>query len=429
MNDFELEMLKKYDNKEVFTEEEIETLVFEYGIREYELDRLRWSISTQTIVELQDRYFSINWMRGATECQEHQFHTSEVVEVKCYKEVVEVEKWREVPRPEPQEEIELPIKDVLSYSRISLFKQCAYRYKLKYIEKNYTETTSLALQLGTLAHYIFELKHTPGQKMSLDEIWQGFLDGFDTTKQVKNEDGELVEELDRIKGWNELVEEYGFEIYEIDKKVGNSIEDRVEILKQKFFNEELEDEWEVIGLEEEFMITFNNKAKIKGYIDRIDRNKKTGEIRVIDYKTNKAPFDRSDLVSSMQFYIYALAVKEKYGQYPVASIYDMLFLDMKQEALSKGWEKRCEKALNKLLDSIIYYQELGTEHMPPNPCPLCHWCDYSKTNPNADPFYNMMCEYYSMWTRDNKTFAKNKEWKPPMSTTDDKDDDNDLDWW
>ena len=30
--------------------------------------------------------------------------------------------------------IELPIKDTLSYSRIDVFKQCPYRYKLKYID-------------------------------------------------------------------------------------------------------------------------------------------------------------------------------------------------------------------------------------------------------------------------------------------------------
>lgn len=321
-------------------------------------------------------------------------------------------------------DIILPINDVLSYSRIDLFKQCPLRYKLKYIDKNYTETTSLALELGTLSHYIFELKHDPHQTMTLDEIWQGFLDGFEITKQVKNEDGDIVDEVERIPGWNELVDEYGFDIYEVDEKTGTSVEDRVEVMKDKFFNEKIEDEWEVIGLEQDFLITFNDKVKIKGFIDRVDRNKITGDIRVIDYKTNKKPYDKKDLATSLQFYIYALACKELYGQHPAECIYDMLFLNTKQYALTKGWEQRGFRALNKILDGIIWYQEIGSEHMPPKPSVLCHWCDFCKTNPNSDPFYNTLCDYHSLWTRDKKTFAVNKEWvQPPLKTEEDDFDD------
>lgn len=310
------------------------------------------------------------------------------------------------------EEKELPISDILSYSRIDTFKTCPMRYKIRYVDKNYDDATSLALSLGTLSHYIFELKHTPGQTMTLEEIWQGFMDGFE-------EEG--------IKGWNDLVDEYGFEIYEIDEKTGNSVEDRVQIMKDKFFNETIEDEWEVIGLEKEFIITFNNKAKIKGFIDRVDRNKITGEIRVIDLKTNKKPYDSKQLATPLQMYIYSLACYELYGQYPSECIYDMLFLDMKQVGGTKGYMARGFTALNKLLDQIIWYQEIGAEHMPPNQSPLCHFCPFCKTNPNSDPFYNTLCEYYSNWTRQNKTFSVNKKWIPPQ-TTSDEDDDFDALW-
>lgn len=302
---------------------------------------------------------------------------------------------------------ELPIDSILSYSRIDLFRQCPYRYKLQYIDKNYTDTTSLSLQLGTLSHFIFEMKYTPNQTMTLEEIWEGFLNGFE-------EEG--------IKGFNYLCDEYGFEIYEVDEKTNTSVEDRVKVMKDKFFNEPIDEEWEAIGLEQEFLITFNNKAQIKGFIDRVDRNKVTGELRVLDYKTNKRLYDKKDLSTSLQFYIYALACKELYGQYPVECIYDMLFLNTKQYALTKGWEQRGFKALNKVLDSIIWYKELGEEHMPPKSCPLCYWCPYSKTNPNSKEPYNELCPYYLKWTPDNRTFAKNKEWIPPMS----KDDDLDL---
>ena len=318
--------------------------------------------------------------------------------------------------------IELPIKSILSYSRIDLFRQCPMRYKLKYIERNYTDTTSLALELGTLSHYIFELKHTPNQKMSLDEIWDGFLNGFSTTKEVRNEDGDLVEKIERIKGYNELTDEYGFDIYTIDEKTGNCVDDRVAIMKDKFFNETIEDEWEVIGLEKDFEITFCNKAKIKGCIDRVDINKISGDIRVVDYKTNKKLFDKSKLSTPLQMYIYSLACYELYGKYPTECVYDMLFLNEKQIGGTKGFMNRGEKALNKVLDSLIYYQDIGKEYMPPKSSPLCFFCDFCINNPNSDDFYNGLCEYYSNWTRENKTFSVNKEWQEPQN------DNSDWDW-
>lgn len=303
-----------------------------------------------------------------------------------------------------KENIELPINDVLSYSRIDVFKQCPYRYKLKYIDKNYTNTTSLALQIGTLAHYCMEMKYSG---MPINDILTGLEVGFKNNNEV-------------IKGLNELIEEYPFEFYEVNEKSGMSVEDKIKVLNNKLKNEITDEDWEVIGLEKEFEIVFNNKARIKGFIDRIDKNKKTGEIRVIDYKTNNKEYDKKDLATPLQMYIYSLACYEMYGIYPSECIYDMLFLDVKQKGGTKGFLDRGFKALNKILDSMIYYQELGSNYLQPKPSPLCAWCPFSVTNPNSDPWYNNLCEYYSLWTRENKTFKVNKTWQSP--TLENKDD-------
>ena len=63
---------------------------------------------------------------------------------------------------------------------------------------------------------------------------------------------------------------------------------------------------------------------------------------------------------------------------------------------------------------MIYYQELGSNYLQPKPSPLCHFCDYCITNTNADPWNNMLCDYYSLWTREKKTFEVNKKWQPPI---------------
>jgi len=67
------------------------------------------------------------------------------------------------------------------------------------------------------------------------------------------------------------------------------------------------------------------------------------------------------------------------------------------------------KKLNKILDSIFEVEKSGL--YAPKATPLCHWCDYSITNPNA-PFYSQdLCNYYSLWTPDNKTFKVNRKFE------------------
>ena len=45
-----------------------------------------------------------------------------------------------------------------SYSGLSCYKQCPYQFNLKYNEKLVSSDTTLALELGTLLHYVLEQK-------------------------------------------------------------------------------------------------------------------------------------------------------------------------------------------------------------------------------------------------------------------------------
>jgi hypothetical protein len=184
------------------------------------------------------------------------------------------------------------------------------------------------------------------------------------------------------------------------------------------FNETLDTDWEVIGTEVEFLILFNNKALIKGFIDRVDKNKVTGDIRVIDYKTNNKEFEKNKLATPLQMYIYSLACYKMYGQYPIECIYDLIFLNKQQIGGTKGYLKRGFDKLNKLLDEIIYYQEVGVNQMIPKPTPLCYWCDYCRQNPNSLEEKFHLCEYYSLWTPYEKTFKVNQDWIAPSSEED-----------
>lgn len=286
----------------------------------------------------------------------------------------------------------LPIKDKLSYSRLDCFKSCEYKYKLKYINKNYTNDSSLALRIGTILHLGLEYKYL--KKYNNEEILELIYKG-------------CIDEGQEVIGLSKLKNEYPFE-WEEEDKFGRTYDEKIELYKSRIL-EDIEDDWECIGCEVQFDILFENKSIIHGFIDRVDRHKVTGDMRVVDYKSSKKPYDKKDLATPLQMYVYALACKEIYGQFPSEFIYDMVLIGEKQEAMTKGWEKRGHTALSKLIDKLIVHNANNNINMTPKPSPLCHWCSYSETNPNATNGKGL-CEYNLLWTPENKVWKKNKEW-------------------
>lgn len=84
------EFLRKFDAGEKFDEDEIEEMCWgEVGefIKERIVDELRWFLSKETIFQVEDRFFSISWLQGATECQENEYDDSYPVEVRRVEKV------------------------------------------------------------------------------------------------------------------------------------------------------------------------------------------------------------------------------------------------------------------------------------------------------------------------------------------------------
>ena len=94
MNEWELEVLRKVDNKEKLDESEISDLVSCYEVDVKYSDNRRWSRSATTIVELGDRYFKIEWENGLTENQPNEFCKQPIeVELKEYPKTIIVKEW------------------------------------------------------------------------------------------------------------------------------------------------------------------------------------------------------------------------------------------------------------------------------------------------------------------------------------------------
>lgn len=244
-------------------------------------------------------------------------------------------------RPVTEKDRELP---VFSYSKLEVFRNCPLQYRYKYIEKKYSQDTSIALELGSLCHYVLEQKGrmiAAKQNVDYEKLNSILFDGVSETDEKTKE---------KLLGVNQLKRKY-FEVWhKADNASGASYDEKIKLFIQ-VLHEEMEDtEWKPTYFERPFEFVWDNKVILKGFIDRIDV--KDGQYRTIDYKTSKKVYEQSKLPTSLQFGIYALAILNEFGVLPVESKYRFILIDDEQYALTKGWKKRLIKALDKVFGDI-----------------------------------------------------------------------------
>lgn len=315
----------------------------------------------------------------------------------------------------PVEDKDRGVIPTRSYSQLDLMNKCNMRFKLRYVDKNYSETTSLPLEIGSILHKGMELKgraKKEGQSIPYDEIREKVLNGCEEITDKSKE---------YIPGINQLKKKYFEEWSTPDNASGMTYDKKMEI----YFNNVLptrmeEEEWEVIGVEEVFEFVYDERVILHGFIDRIDKlslpfeTDEPSSYRVVDYKSSKKIFEEDSIKTPLQMVVYGLACLFKYGVLPTEYEYDFILLDKRQNSddgvCSRGYFKRGIKKLNKLLDQIDEMKE--SKIYAPHPSQLCHWCEFCETNPRAEIKTKFLCPYYSKWTPQNKIFTVNKEFNP-----------------
>ena len=299
-------------------------------------------------------------------------------------------------RPATEDDKNLP---VFSYSKMEVFKNCPLQYRYKYIEKKYSQDTSIALELGSLCHYVLEQKGkmiVSGETVDYEKLNDILMNGVTETDEKTKEE---------LLGVNQLKRKY-FEVWhEADNASGASYDEKIKLFDKVLHEEMEETDWKPTYFEKPFEFVWDNKVILKGFIDRIDT--KDGQYRTVDYKTSKKVYEQSKLATSLQFGVYALAILNEFGVLPIESEYRFILIDDKQYALTKGWENRLIKAMDKVFGDIEASEKKSV--FVPKPSPLCHWCNFCQTNPEAT-IYRNECEYFSKWTPTQKTFEVNKKW-------------------
>jgi ATP-dependent helicase/DNAse subunit B len=291
-----------------------------------------------------------------------------------------------------------------SYSSISLFQNCPRQYKLKYLDGNYTDSSTLPLELGTLLHKVLELKYSGDVSADLADILEN---GY-------------AEE--HILGLKVLKDKYFEDYIATGRKSGLTYNQKIEIFKPRLTTDiyNLGEEWKVLACELPFEIQYDKDIVITGKIDRVDINIKNGNLRVIDYKSSDAVYNDRDLNNALQMYIYSLAIQYLYDKTPVEYIYDFILLGEQAYALTK---KNYKTTMQKKLDGLIaeLKENYKSFEFKPKPSPLCYWCPFNRQGCVNDKKHENLCDYYSLWTPTVKTFAVNKLWDdtapPPISKT------------
>lgn len=289
-----------------------------------------------------------------------------------------------------------------SYSKLNTFDTCPYRFKLRYEDKNFSSSSSLAMEIGTIAHKCKELVAQDlidGNKPNYEAIEHIYWNGFD---QLPGKDPSGKDHgVEHIPGANELKQKYIFDWMAPDNKSGLTYDQKSKLFCSNLVDMENDPIWHPIDVEVPFTIDYNDHT-LHGFIDKLEANA-NGDIRVVDYKTSKAVFRDDAIKTAMQMVIYSLAVEQMYGKLPVQHLYDFVFIGKKQHACTSGYLNRGKKKLDKWFNLLDECRE--TNIWRPSPSPLCHWCDFCATNNDADVEMKFFCPYHSLWTPSNKTFA------------------------
>ncbi|MGW7333121.1 RecB family exonuclease [Streptomyces sp. NPDC054840] len=248
----------------------------------------------------------------------------------------------------------------LSPSRASDFMQCPLLYRFRVIDR-LPEKPSAAATRGTLVHAVLErLFDHPAQERTAPAA-KALLPGqWDRLLESKPELMELFPAGDEGAGLARWLTE-------------------AEALVERWFT--LEDPTRLEPVEREFFVEteLESGLRLRGIIDRVDVAP-TGEVRIVDYKTGKAPRPEYAEGALFQMKFYALVVWRLKRVVPrrLQLVYlgsgDVLTYDPVVADL-----ERVERKLLALWGAIREATESG--EWRPRPTKLCGWCDHQVVCP------------------------------------------------
>ncbi|WP_432119463.1 RecB family exonuclease [Streptomyces sp. bgisy032] len=243
----------------------------------------------------------------------------------------------------------------LSPSRASDFMQCPLLYRFRVIDR-LPEKPSEAATRGTLVHAVLErLFDAPAAERTPPRARSLIPGQWDRLRESRPEVAELFADDpqgERLARW-----------------LGEA-----EQLVERWFT--LEDPSRLEPAERELFVEaeLESGLRLRGIIDRVDVAP-TGEVRIVDYKTGKAPRPEYSEGALFQMKFYALVVWRLKNVVPRRL--QLVYLGSGQvltyDPVPADLE-RVERKLLALWDAIRLATETGDWR--PRPTKLCGWCDH-----------------------------------------------------
>ncbi|MDH6678777.1 putative RecB family exonuclease [Rhodococcus sp. LBL1] len=244
----------------------------------------------------------------------------------------------------------------LSPSRASDFKQCPLLYRFRALDR-IPETPTKAQVKGSVVHAALEAlfalpatERVPDRARALVEpAWERLVAESPEFADLiaSDERGRFLTEARRlVAGYYKLEDPTRFEPEACELRVETELDDGV---------------------------------PLRGFVDRIDVSP-TGLVRVVDYKTGRAPWEMGETKALFQMKFYALVLLRTRGVVPAQL--QLLYLADAQALTYHPDEdelRRFERTLSAIWKAIVASGESGD--FRPNPSRLCDWCDHKTRCP------------------------------------------------
>ncbi|MGH3488320.1 MAG: RecB family exonuclease [Actinopolymorphaceae bacterium] len=253
---------------------------------------------------------------------------------------------------------------VLSPSRASDFLTCPLRYRFRVIDR-IPERPSPAAARGTVVHAVLErLFDLPAEGRTVEQA----------TTLIAPQWSALVE------AEPELAELFGGDGGEMDPDRLDEFFAEARGLLDRYF--QLEDPTRLEPVEREMYVEclLESGLMLRGYVDRLDEAP-DGALRVVDYKTGKAPGQGYEQRAMFQMRFYALVLWRLRGVVPKQL--QLVYLgsgDVLRYAPDEQDLRATERKLRALWTAIERARTTGD--WKPSPGPLCHWCDHKSRCPS-----------------------------------------------
>jgi len=253
----------------------------------------------------------------------------------------------------------LTLRPALSPSRAADFKQCPLLYRFRAIDR-LPEAPSAAQLRGTLVHAALEQ-----------------LSGLPAAQRDPATASSLVE-----PAWERVVAAEPDLAGELDAELRTQLLEEARALLSGYYRLEDPTRFDPQCCEERVEVELADGTLLRGFIDRIDVAA-TGELRVVDYKTGKAPPEARALAefrAMFQMKFYAVALLRSRGVLPtrlrIIYLADSQVLDY---APDLDELVRFEKTLMAIWRAILSAGQTGD--FRPSPSRLCEWCPHQQHCP------------------------------------------------